>query len=317
VNLRPGKPYSVIDGEFSRTDFGKVLLAADLRLKKDTSELTNPRSAKGKEYWDRLYRKAEELGIAEQVPSSNRVWIVPGEVAVSEGAGGVAILKSNLRVRLEPDGGYSGDQRLDELRQFAAQLMQELIVPSLEKKINEHYAYWELRQAFRMMVLARWYKRVTGQAELPRENLLALDSDYACGADDIYSDYLDSLKKGEYSVTETQRNKFSLFLQLVTRSYVSGGVDWREDFEVIRERGAAPEQTGTLQFTCTFVMQGGGRGLAQAKDSFSVDLFAAARDKRFEITPELFRMLPSPSSRVTIGRQVEQVFSGEAFRDSL
>src|SRR3989338_6631002 len=42
VNLRPDAQDQIIDPELEKTDLGKVLLGADLQLKKDTSSLTSP-----------------------------------------------------------------------------------------------------------------------------------------------------------------------------------------------------------------------------------------------------------------------------------
>src|SRR3989338_1362509 len=42
VNLRPDSQDQIIDPELEKTDLGKVLLGADLQLKKDTSSLTSP-----------------------------------------------------------------------------------------------------------------------------------------------------------------------------------------------------------------------------------------------------------------------------------
>jgi hypothetical protein len=311
VNLNPAEPSSVIDNEFSRTDFGKVLLTADLRLKKDTSELTNPRSATGREYWDRLYRKAEELGVADRVPSSSRVWIVPGEVTVNESSDRITIVRSELNVMMQSnDAPAAPDPRMTELQEYAGQLMRELIIPVLQEKVNGHYAYWELRQLFRVMVLARWYKQAALRGELPRENLAALESENSYCADDIYSDYLDSLKRGEYSVTETNQNKINLFLQLITRTYVSGGIDFRKKITCRHEPSAVVQNEGTVQFSCRF---DNGENLQAAKRSLRVELFPGI-GTGMRITPDLFKSLPPP---IRFGKQVEERISGKVFLSNL
>ena len=42
VNLRPDAPEQIIDPELEKTDMGKIMLEADLQLKKDTASLTSP-----------------------------------------------------------------------------------------------------------------------------------------------------------------------------------------------------------------------------------------------------------------------------------
>ncbi|MBP6919703.1 MAG: hypothetical protein KBC23_01755, partial [Candidatus Omnitrophica bacterium] len=61
VNLRPDSPQDIIDPYLEKTDVGRILLAADLQLKKDLALFTSPDRAEGKRYWDKLYAKAESL----------------------------------------------------------------------------------------------------------------------------------------------------------------------------------------------------------------------------------------------------------------
>ncbi|HBG64816.1 MAG TPA: hypothetical protein DDX16_11405, partial [Candidatus Omnitrophica bacterium] len=53
VNLRPDAPEQIIDPELEKTDMGRIMLAADLQLKKDTAGLTSPQNSEGREYWDK------------------------------------------------------------------------------------------------------------------------------------------------------------------------------------------------------------------------------------------------------------------------
>ena len=46
---------------------GKIMLEADLQLKKDTAGLTSPQNPEGKEYWDKLYKRAGELFGTENI----------------------------------------------------------------------------------------------------------------------------------------------------------------------------------------------------------------------------------------------------------
>jgi hypothetical protein len=100
VNLNPNEPGRIIDPMLKDTDLGKFILAADLRLKKDIAALTNPRMSEGgRQYWDQLYAKAEELGIEDKIPVANRVWIVPDIAQVREVEGRLEIISSSLKYR--------------------------------------------------------------------------------------------------------------------------------------------------------------------------------------------------------------------------
>ena len=86
VNLRPDSPANIIDPELAKTEIGKIFLQADLELKKDTASYTNPQTLEGKQYWTKLYKKAEEIFGYENItiPTLTRPWIVPGEIIIRE-----------------------------------------------------------------------------------------------------------------------------------------------------------------------------------------------------------------------------------------
>ena len=105
VNLRPDAEDQIIDPDLEKTDIGKILLEADLQLKKDTAGWTSPQTAEGKQYWDKLYKKAGELFGSENItiPTITRPWIVPGEVIINTSVNAAYIYKANLKVMLEED----------------------------------------------------------------------------------------------------------------------------------------------------------------------------------------------------------------------
>ncbi|MFH0763065.1 MAG: hypothetical protein V1925_04165, partial [Candidatus Omnitrophota bacterium] len=105
VNLRPDAENQIISSQLEKTDVGKVLLEADLQLKKDTAHFTSPQTAEGKAYWDKLYQKAGELFGSENItiPALVRPWIVPGEVIIRETQGSAYVYKGILKVMLEED----------------------------------------------------------------------------------------------------------------------------------------------------------------------------------------------------------------------
>src|SRR3989338_5524217 len=105
VNLRPDSPDNIIDSSLAKTDIGKILLEADVQLKKDTAKATSPDTKEGREYWNRLYQKANEvLGYDNlTIPTLVRPWIVPGEIIIRETPDTAYIYKATLKVLLEED----------------------------------------------------------------------------------------------------------------------------------------------------------------------------------------------------------------------
>src|SRR3989339_736233 len=165
VNLRPDAEDQIIDPELEKTDVGKIMLEADLQLKKDTASFTSPQTPEGKEYWDKLYKKAGELFGTENItiPTITRPWIVPGEIIIREAPDNAYIYKATLKVMLEEDylsnqkteelknqrTAYNfSDPRLKELNQYSTQLIKELIIPKLTYQVNTSKRYAPLRQVY-------------------------------------------------------------------------------------------------------------------------------------------------------------------------
>ncbi len=243
VNLRPDSSDQIIDAKLGRTDMGKVLLEADLQLKKDTAAFTSPNSNQGKIYWNKLYKKAAELFGSENItiPTLTRPWIVPGEVIISYSNNGAYIYKANLKVMLEQDYLANGksavvngadysfkDPRQKELNEYSSQLIRELIIPQLTKEVNTGKRYAALRQVFYSLVLAQWFKarysanHTSAYAKMINSgNLSGLVSQNSWDKNTYFKQYQKSFAQGEYNVKEPVSTPSGQ----VIRSYFSGGVE--------------------------------------------------------------------------------------------
>lgn len=249
VNLNPNEKDKVIDPLLADTDFGRAMLAADLRLKEDFSELTNPQASPiGKEFWKRLHEKAAELGIGNEVSTGARVWIVPEEAGVYETAHEVRLIESRLKVCIEGDMPEK-DIRQKEFQGYAYSLMKEMIIPFLNLKVNEGYAYAQLRQAYNSLLLARWYKNKFNPSQNPLLQTInpgtlkeaSLDLPYT--GEEIYRDYLTSFSSGAYSSKEAMGDNKS-------RQYTSGGINWTETVFLRRHKAPDQEKKGTEGYVC-------------------------------------------------------------------
>jgi len=235
VNLRPDAEDQIIDPELEKTDLGKALLEADLQLKKDTSSLTSPQTKEGKEYWNKLYKKAGELFGSENIiiPTLTRPWIVPGEIIVRESGESAYIYKATLKVLLEQDHlrgsvAYNfSDPRMKELNEYSSQLIRELILPGLTKRINSSKDYANLRQVFFSLILARWFKDSfrgkNGEYSqlIDSGNLSNLTSKEPWSKTDYFNQYRKSFQDGEYNLSE----KVYASTGQVIRRYTSGGMN--------------------------------------------------------------------------------------------
>jgi SAM-dependent MidA family methyltransferase/signal transduction histidine kinase/SAM-dependent methyltransferase len=234
VNLRPDSPDNIIDGYLAKTDLGKVLLEADLQLKKDTANLTSPQTAEGKDYWDKLYRKANELFAGENVsiPTLTRPWIVPDEIIVRSGNKNAYVYKATLKVMLEQDyltgsATYNfNDDRLKELNEYASELIRKNILPKLTKDVNTAKRYAALRQAYYSLILAQWFKQNFSGKNGPysrlidQRDLTNLISKQPWSKETYFQAYKKSFQDGEYNIKEqvyTPQGK-------AIRTYMSGGI---------------------------------------------------------------------------------------------
>ncbi|MDO8662236.1 MAG: hypothetical protein Q7K98_03325 [Candidatus Omnitrophota bacterium] len=242
VNLRPDAEDNIIDDYLAKTDVGKILLEADLQLKKDTAKFTSPETPEGKLYWDKLYQKAGELLGNENItiPTLTRPWIVPGEIIIRETKDNAYIYKATLKVMLEQDylkdsATYNfSDSRLKALNEYSSQLIRELIIPKLTKEVNTSKRYASLRQVYYSLILAQWFKaRHQGlspkgtvpdaaSALINSHNLTNLISKEAWSKTTYFQAYQKSFKDGEYNI---QQPAYTPTGQVI-RSYFSGGLSF-------------------------------------------------------------------------------------------
>lgn len=234
VNLRPDAETNIIDDELAKTNIGKVMLEADVQLKKDTARYTSPETPEGKVYWDKLYKKAGEIFGSESItiPTLTRPWIVPDEVLVAETKDGAYIFKATLKVLLEQDylkdsATYNfKDERLKQLNEYSSQLIRELIIPKLTQEVNSSQRYASLRQVYYSLILAQWFKaKFSGKAGryaslIDRHNLSGLTSKTPWSKTTYFKQYQQSFKDGEYNLKEQVSSPFGQTI----RSYFSGGI---------------------------------------------------------------------------------------------
>jgi hypothetical protein len=235
VNLNPNEPDRIMELSLSQTEIGRIMIEADLQLKKEMSSATSPKSPEGKDFWDALDKKAGEL-FSEgrgQVPVfslSTRCWIVPDEIIMRGTPNDAYIYKAVLKVMLEED--HAGpkkttrvsDPRLKEFQEYATGLMRERILPRLTRSVNVSRQYASLRQVYYSLILAHWFKTYfRGRGGLYSwmiDRAQFFDQDRRWSVDSYFKEYLKSIKQGEYDISYAEES----FFGAVTRRYFSGGV---------------------------------------------------------------------------------------------
>ncbi|MYQ43076.1 hypothetical protein B046DRAFT_02898 [Streptomyces sp. LamerLS-316] len=157
VNLNPDQPDKIMDKTFGKTDAGRVLLEADLEMKHDYAKDMDPRQGVGKQYWDAM--EAADIPCGHQL----RLWIVPKTAQVRVEDDGVYILDAPLKVNAEPQSvdypAPNGACKLTEAQIRTSQrLVDQYVIPDVEKKVNNGAAYADLRRVYSSRVAAEYLR---------------------------------------------------------------------------------------------------------------------------------------------------------------
>ncbi|MBF0484435.1 MAG: class I SAM-dependent methyltransferase [Candidatus Omnitrophica bacterium] len=260
VNLSPYEKDRIIPEAFGKTEMGLDLLAQDYLLKQITSSLMYPESEIGQKFWDKIYAEAyQKFGVTNiPVDTFNKVWIVPAKAVVFENMGGSTptayVVESKLKVMLEKDylsevkgerlkdkGKQNIDNSLSNLRGegkgegVAEQVIREIILPAIEKEVNEGKNFAQLRQVYNSLILAAWYKKKIKESLLSKvyvnkNKVLGVNIDDPKAAEKIWSQYVESFKKGVYDYVKEEYDPNTQ--QIIPKKYFSGGFDSAQLFSL-------------------------------------------------------------------------------------
>ena len=129
----------------------------------------HPDQTLGKEFWQRIYQRAEEEFGTTDIPvdTFHKVWIVPERASVYEHEQTAYIVDAYLKVMLEDDYKMISSGESDAQSQLAKDIVREILLPEIEREVNEGKNFAALRQIYHALILAKWYK------ETMKESLLA------------------------------------------------------------------------------------------------------------------------------------------------
>ena len=230
VNLSPDEPDRVIPERFGRTLLGRDLLVQDYLLKQTVSALLYPKGEVGERFWRKVYREAFARYGTTQIPvdTHNRVWITPGAAAVSRIGDVVIVARSTMRVLLEED--YRAvEKKAGEARDdIGREVMRRIVLPALEREVNEGERFKALRQMYNALVLAAWFKGHLKEHWLKtvyadRGKIKGVERDASLDEKAVYQAYLKAFQNGLYDLIKEEHDP--LTDQVVLRRYFSGGGD--------------------------------------------------------------------------------------------
>jgi hypothetical protein len=236
VNLNPSEPNRIVDPKLGRTDAGRILLEADLTMKKTVARLIHPRRRLGARFWAALGHLYDAH--SARICLSFRQWIVPAPATVSENRGELYILKAPLYVKMESDyrstraqsaGGQRGcPGQSQALQQRAEALYRRMILPHVQRAVRSRPEYAALRRVYLARVAAEWYRRLGAREGgafveiIDSGDISRWRSKRAWRPRDVFDRYVRSFRRGEFRVTRHTRQGNLIS----TSTLVYGGVDF-------------------------------------------------------------------------------------------
>nr|HPN88961.1 asparaginase domain-containing protein [Candidatus Omnitrophota bacterium] len=251
VNLSPYEKNRIVPEVFGKTIMGRDLLLQDYFLKNLTASLLLPENEIGKKFWDKVYGLMTKKIDVKDIPVDlfYKIWIIPDEATIFINQNNVFIVKSHLKVMLEED--YLSLKRQNEKdkkdetileKNKLTSLMREIIVPEIEREVNEGKIFTNLRQIYHAMVLATWYKEnlknsVLKEFYADRNKIKGVEADKKISADKIYNQYLKIFQDGVYSRIKEEYDP--LKKTIVAKKYFTGGVRFAGSSDNVREEKSA------------------------------------------------------------------------------
>jgi|GEM_PF-3129339 len=244
VNLSPYEKDRVIPEPLSATQAGKDLLIQDHLLKQLTASLTYPETELGKQFWQKVREKAYARYQRTDIPLNtfNKVWIVPERAVIYEVGNMAFIAESRLKVLLEEDYLSRANNRYNatfkthtletddvaDISTLSSQIAKEILVPELEREVNDGQYFAPLRQIFHSMILAIWFKQrlrrhVITQLYANKNKIHGIDISDKEVKKRVYEQYLKGFKEGVYDYIRVEHDTH--MGKYVPRHYVSGGFD--------------------------------------------------------------------------------------------
>ncbi len=279
VNLSPYEQERMISQGLGQTEMGRDLLAQDYMLKQITASLGYPESKLGTQFWQQVYRLAQEKFGTTNIPikTFNKVWIVPRKAAVYEHDSSVFVVSRDLKVMLEEDylalqkslvdpyhKQVISKEETKKVNDVSSQVVKEIILPELEKEVNAGKNFANLRQIYNAMILAKWYKDNLRQTLLSRvyadqNKTKGIDLDDPQVKERIYQQYLNAFKQGVYNFIKEDYDPQAK--TVIPRKYFSGGVQGVRDVERVvvssgltgQQRAELPDQERALNFQVSLV----------------------------------------------------------------
>ena len=246
VNLSPYENNRIVPPKLSETEMGRDLLAQDYILKQLSASLIYPEKDLGRDFWNRVYQKAKAMYGTTDIPVNtfNKVWIVPQQATILETDDTAFIVKSRLKVMLETDyvsldrnranavlgTNHLNDKELTQVNSISTAIVKEIILPEIEREVNEGKNFAPLRQIYNSLILAVWFKtnlkdNLINQIYSNQDKVNGIDLADKTVKDKIYQQYVAAYRKGVFNYIKEDSDEGG---KVIPRKYFSGGFSGKD-----------------------------------------------------------------------------------------
>ena len=204
VSLNPWEEDRIIDEQLGQTDVGRIMLEADLQMKRDIHYYDNPCATEtGVAFWNLLDEKRDALveqcmkkfpGEIEDIDNVQffpveRHWIVPDKIYAYTNGTQIYVINATLTINSTSEEDRSSFQVYNqnkealsegcreelnksaiEFSQYVNMLQDRMILPYVMADVNHDEKYEDLRNVYVALALSQWYKStVTSYMDVFRE----------------------------------------------------------------------------------------------------------------------------------------------------
>jgi len=244
VNLSPVESNRIMPDSLAQTEMGREMLAQDYLLKQLMSSLMYPEDQVGKEFWKQVYARAyEQFGMTDiPVDTFNKVWISADKADLFQKNDTVLLFGSHLKVMLEQDfmageankAQFGNDTSVAlpgedaaRARKITSDIVREVLVPIIEKEVNEGANFARVRQIYSAMIMATWFKNtlkqsLLGQVYADKSKVAGVEVSDPQAQEKIYEQYLETYKNGVFNYYKEEMDLGSQ--QVLPKKYFSGGM---------------------------------------------------------------------------------------------
>ncbi|MBF0478450.1 MAG: hypothetical protein HQL26_03105, partial [Candidatus Omnitrophica bacterium] len=221
VNLSPHESNRIITADLESTSVGRDMLVQDYILKQLAASLTYPDQDTGEKFWEQVSEKIKKKYGDINIPGNtfSKVWVVPEKAVVYEEKGSAFIGESRLKVMLK-------EEDTAQINQLYSGIAREVIIPELEREVNEGRHFAQLRQMFNSLILAVWFKRhleknIVNVVYSDQKKISGIELDEKKIGEKVYAQYMNAIKKGVYNIVREDYDPNTQ--KIIPKKYYSGG----------------------------------------------------------------------------------------------